>query len=127
MADQETSTDVSGEEIMRKKSESENSKSTPHDEDSESAEEQPLDVGIHYLVRRSDNSWCKYAALFILTSKSKGVLFCGPKTLSTYFLDPGEIIQSRYNEIERQYEYYVHYEGYNRRLDEWVCLQAQTV
>lgn len=72
MADLETSTDVpeiSGDEIMRKKSESENSKSTPHDEDSESAEEQPLDVGIHYLVRRSDNSWCKYAALFILTSK----------------------------------------------------------
>lgn len=52
-------TEVSSDEIMRKKSESENSKPNLHDEDSESAEEQPLDVGIHYLVRRTDNSWCK--------------------------------------------------------------------
>ncbi|CAG9761810.1 unnamed protein product [Ceutorhynchus assimilis] len=79
------------EEIMRKKSESEISKPLIHDEDSGSAEEQPLDIGIHYLVQRTDNSWY-----------------------------PAEIIQSRYNEIDRQYEYYVHYEGYNRRLDEWV-------
>ena len=34
--------------------------------------------------------------------------------------DPAEIIQTRYNEGESHYEYYVHYEGYNRRLDEWV-------
>lgn len=26
----------------------------------------------------------------------------------------------RFNDNEQQYEYYVHYEGYNRRLDEWV-------
>ncbi|XP_066147904.1 histone acetyltransferase KAT8 [Euwallacea fornicatus] len=94
MADTERNvdlTEISRDEIMRKKSESENSKSNLQDEDSESAEEQPLDLTGHYLVRRSDNSWY-----------------------------PAEIIQSRYNEIERQYEYYVHYEGYNRRLDEWV-------
>lgn len=42
-------------------------------------------------------------------------------------LDPAEIIQSRYNEIERQYEYYVHYEGYNRRLDEWVSFGRDLV
>lgn len=36
------------------------------------------------------------------------------------FLDPAEIIQTRYNESESHYEYYVHYEGHNRRLDEWV-------
>lgn len=35
-------------------------------------------------------------------------------------LDPAEIIQTRYNENESHYEYYVHYEGHNRRLDEWV-------
>lgn len=35
-------------------------------------------------------------------------------------IDPAEIIQTRYNEGEGHYEYYVHYEGYNRRLDEWV-------
>lgn len=29
-------------------------------EDSESLEEQPLDIGEHYLVRRSDDSWRKY-------------------------------------------------------------------
>lgn len=34
--------------------------------------------------------------------------------------DPAEIIQTRYNENESHYEYYVHYEGHNRRLDEWV-------
>lgn len=36
------------------------------------------------------------------------------------YLDPAEIIQTRYNESESHYEYYVHYEGHNRRLDEWV-------
>lgn len=30
-----------------------------HDEDNESVEEQPLDIGEHYLVRRSDESWRK--------------------------------------------------------------------
>lgn len=38
----------------------------------------------------------------------------------SYVLDPAEIIQTRFNDTEQQYEYYVHYEGYNRRLDEWV-------
>ncbi|KAL1130260.1 hypothetical protein AAG570_013198, partial [Ranatra chinensis] len=31
-----------------------------------------------------------------------------------------EIIQKRFNESVNRYEYYVHYEGLNRRLDEWV-------
>ncbi|PNF30594.1 Histone acetyltransferase KAT8 [Cryptotermes secundus] len=60
-------------------------------EDADSVEEQPLDIGEHYLVRRSDGSW-----------------------------HPAEVIQTRYNDAEIHYEYYVHYEGYNRRLDEWV-------
>ncbi|GFG37149.1 hypothetical protein Cfor_00398 [Coptotermes formosanus] len=60
-------------------------------EDADSVEEQPLDIGEHYLVRRSDGSW-----------------------------HPAEVIQTRYNDAENHYEYYVHYEGYNRRLDEWV-------
>lgn len=34
-------------------------KSNIHDEDTESVEEQPLDIGEHYLVRRSDESWRK--------------------------------------------------------------------
>lgn len=75
-----------------KKSENTNQeKGAGDNEDSESLEEQPLDIGEHYLVRRSDGSW-----------------------------HPAEIIQTRYNEQESHYEYYVHYEGYNRRLDEWV-------
>lgn len=65
-------------------------RSVDHD-DSESAQEQPLDIGEHYLVRRSDESW-----------------------------HPAEIIQTRYNDAESCYEYYVHYVGYDRRLDEWV-------
>ncbi|KMQ94180.1 putative histone acetyltransferase myst1 [Lasius niger] len=60
-------------------------------DDADSLEELPLDIGEHYLVRRSDDSW-----------------------------HPAEIIQTRYNENENHYEYYVHYEGHNRRLDEWV-------
>lgn len=35
-------------------------------------------------------------------------------------LDPAEVIQTRFNDVENYYEYYVHYEGYNRRLDEWI-------
>ncbi|CAH0386885.1 unnamed protein product [Bemisia tabaci] len=66
-------------------------RSSNDNEDSESSEEQPLDVGEHYLVRRSNESW-----------------------------HPAEIIQTRYNDAEGHYEYYVHYEGFNRRLDEWV-------
>lgn len=46
-------------EIMRKKSESDNKPAQSHDEDNESGEEQPLDIGEHYLVRRSDDSWRK--------------------------------------------------------------------
>ena len=33
---------------------------------------------------------------------------------------PAEVIHSRYNELAARFEYYVHYEGFNRRLDEWV-------
>lgn len=40
--------------------------------------------------------------------------------LCSFVSDPAEIIQTRFNENDQQYEYYVHYEGYNRRLDEWV-------
>ena len=31
-----------------------------------------------------------------------------------------EIIQKRLNDTGKEYEYYVHYENHNRRLDEWV-------
>ncbi|EMP24965.1 Putative histone acetyltransferase MYST1 [Chelonia mydas] len=34
--------------------------------------------------------------------------------------DSAEVIQSRLNEQEAREEYYVHYVGFNRRLDEWV-------
>lgn len=61
------------------------------DADADSLGKTPLDIGEHYLVRRSDGSW-----------------------------HPAEIIQTRLNDVDKHYEYYVHYEGYNRRLDEWV-------
>ncbi|EFX83058.1 males absent on the first-like protein [Daphnia pulex] len=51
----------------------------------------PLEIGEHYLVKRGEDSW-----------------------------HPAEIIQRRYNKALGLYEYYVHYEGFNRRLDEWV-------
>lgn len=54
--------------------------------------EPPLKIGEHYLVRRSDDAW-----------------------------HPAEIIQVRSSEQDcGKYEYYVHYDGCNRRLDEWV-------
>ena len=33
---------------------------------------------------------------------------------------PAEVIHRRRNDTSGQYEYYVHYDGFNRRLDEWV-------
>merc|ERR1711971_535298 len=50
-----------------------------------------VDVGASYMVRRGEGTWCH-----------------------------AEIIQKRYNEAAKEWEYYVHYENYNRRLDEWV-------
>lgn len=44
-------------ETMRKKSENDTKPAQSHDEDNESVEEQPLDIGEHYLVRRSDDTW----------------------------------------------------------------------
>ncbi|KAL1117698.1 hypothetical protein AAG570_004013 [Ranatra chinensis] len=76
---------------MTNKTDKKEDKGAGDNEDSESLEEQPLDIGEHYLVRRRSDDW-----------------------------HPAEIIQTRYNDQENHYEYYVHYEGYNRRLDEWV-------
>ena len=50
-----------------------------------------VDVGASYMVRRGEGTWCH-----------------------------AEIIQKRYNDAAKEWEYYVHYENYNRRLDEWV-------
>lgn len=33
---------------------------------------------------------------------------------------PADVIQKRYNENRHYPEYYVHYEGYDRRLDQWI-------
>lgn len=91
--------------------EMENKSNIQHDEDTESVEEQPLDIGEHYLVRRSDESWRK---------RHNITLFSIVVAFFKFVSDPAEIIQTRYNDNDQQYEYYVHYEGYNRRLDEWV-------
>lgn len=50
----------------------------------------------------------------------KKLLNSRPNEIRIFPPDPAEIIQTRYNDQEGHYEYYVHYEGYNRRLDEWV-------
>jgi len=52
---------------------------------------QGVNVGQTYMVRRADNQWCQ-----------------------------AEVIQKRENGSGNQFEYYVHYENFNRRLDEWV-------
>ena len=48
-------------------------------------------VGGTYMVRRGEGTWCH-----------------------------AEIIQKRLNDSAKEFEYYVHYENHNRRLDEWV-------
>ncbi|CAN8019430.1 unnamed protein product [Ixodes persulcatus] len=61
-------------------------------ENSDSIMEGALEIGEHYMVRRCDETW-----------------------------HPAEIIQVRpCDQDVGKWEYYVHYEGYNRRLDEWV-------
>ena len=50
-----------------------------------------VEVGGTYMVRRGEGTWCH-----------------------------AEIIQKRMNDAAREFEYYVHYENHNRRLDEWV-------
>lgn len=58
MADSDKSASSNGEN-MGKKPENDCKSNIPPDEDTESVEEQPLDIGEHYLVRRSDESWRK--------------------------------------------------------------------
>uniref|UniRef100_H3A8L0 Histone acetyltransferase n=1 Tax=Latimeria chalumnae TaxID=7897 RepID=H3A8L0_LATCH len=54
-------------------------------------QEVAVEIGETYLCRRADNTW-----------------------------HSAEVIQSRLNEQEGREEFYVHYVGFNRRLDEWV-------
>lgn len=51
-----------------------------------------LEIGSHYMVKRPDGSW-----------------------------HSAEVLQARKTENDEA-EYYVHYDGFNRRLDEWVLL-----
>ncbi|XP_074604811.1 histone acetyltransferase KAT8-like [Brevipalpus obovatus] len=61
-------------------------------EDYKENEDIMVDIGDHFLVKRTDNTW-----------------------------HSAEVIEVRSNPQEGgRYEYYVHYEGLNRRLDEWV-------
>ncbi|XP_044728430.1 histone acetyltransferase KAT8 [Chrysoperla carnea] len=91
MAEPDKMSDNSNDKIMKKNDSNAKNSQQNDNEDADSLDEQPLDIGEHYLVRRSAESW-----------------------------HPAEIIQTRFNETDNQWEYYVHYEGYNRRLDEWV-------
>ncbi|MGH0166316.1 UNVERIFIED_CONTAM: hypothetical protein FKN15_078094 [Acipenser sinensis] len=54
-------------------------------------QEVSVEIGETYLCKRADNTW-----------------------------HSAELIQSRLNEQEGREEFYVHYVGFNRRLDEWV-------
>ncbi|CAI6373510.1 unnamed protein product [Macrosiphum euphorbiae] len=55
------------------------------------SEGEQLDVGEHFMVRRHDDSE-----------------------------HPSEIVHKRFNDTKKLFEYLVHYDGYDRRLDEWV-------
>lgn len=45
---------------LRKKGDEDMKPAVNNDDDTESNEEQPLDIGEHYLVKRSDESWRKF-------------------------------------------------------------------
>lgn len=60
-------------------------------ENKENREEQLLEIDQGVTVLRNDGSW-----------------------------NAAYIIQRRFNDHEKAQEYYVHYDGFNRRLDEWV-------
>jgi len=57
----------------------------------EIGEKEDIEIGGTYMVRKSDDNWCL-----------------------------AEVIQKRPAECGVRLEYYVHYENFNRRLDEWV-------
>lgn len=44
-------------ENMDKKHDTASKGSTPRDDDTESGEDHPLDIGIHYLAQRADETW----------------------------------------------------------------------
>ncbi|XP_071488156.1 histone acetyltransferase KAT8-like [Diadema antillarum] len=68
-----------------------NQNGASNDSDHEN-DENALKIGDTYLVKRNDNTWHN-----------------------------AEIVQSRKNELEGgKKEYYVHYKGLNRRMDEWI-------
>jgi len=54
-------------------------------------EKEDIEIGGTYMVRKADENWCL-----------------------------AEVIQKRPAEDGKHFEYYVHYENYNRRLDEWI-------
>jgi len=54
-------------------------------------EKEDIEIGGTYMVRKSDDLWCL-----------------------------AEVIQKRQSEQNGRFEYYVHYDNFNRRLDEWV-------
>lgn len=56
MADSVKSVSSTNENID-KKAENDAKANTSNDDDAESNEEQPLDIGANYLVKRSDESW----------------------------------------------------------------------
>lgn len=67
------------------------------------------------LLARRNDKWCKYTTLnlyFHLLSTSY--------IQYSIFSDPAEIIHKRFNEDCNHDEYYVHYDGCDRRLDQWL-------
>lgn len=69
------------------------------------------------LLAKRNEKWCKLTLHQIsLSFSSYTVPLKFPRTLS----DPAEIIHKRFNEECNKDEYYVHYDGCDRRLDQWL-------
>lgn len=68
------------------------------------------------LLARRNDKWCKYIALNLYFYFLLDVYNCST------FSDPAEIIHKRFNEECHHDEYYVHYDGCDRRLDQWLPL-----
>ena len=92
------------------KTEEENSKKCEEISEEYERKDPPLKNGEHYLVRRGEE-WRKLQHTF---------WFCHSILIVLIRSESAEVIERRFNKATGFHEYYVHYEGSNRRLDEWV-------
>lgn len=82
------------------------------------------------LLARRNQKWCKFNTSYEISYLHiffvRYLRFQWLRWVQLYFMyncyvsDPAEIIHKRFNEECNYDEYYVHYDGCDRRLDQWL-------